>query len=254
VSGSADADGRSVAKRLFAVLDAVGSGRSLTLTEVARRTGLPTSTVQRLLADWTAWGGLVRGEDGRYSIGMKLWRLGLREPGSERLRRIARPYLADLLEATHEHVHLAVLDGLGAVYLERLSGKAAVSLRSDVGSRVPLHATAVGQVLLAHGPPEVLDALVAGGLPRHQRSTITDVGRLLSRLEEIRRTGIGRSVEELTPGAFSVAAPIHDGRGRVTAAVSVIGAVQRVDEPQFALGVRMAARGISSALGWQPRA
>lgn len=254
MSGSGDAESRSVSKRLFAVLDSVASGRTLTLSEVARRSGLPTSTVQRLLADWVEWGGLARDEDGRYSVGMKLWRIGLREPGTEHLRRIARPYLADLLEATHEHVHLAVPDGRGALYLERLTGRDAVELRSDVGSRVPLHATAVGQVLLAYGPEALLDDLLQHGLPRYQRNTITDPGDLRARIREIRARRMAWSVEELTAGTFSVAAPVRDGRGRVNAAVSVIGAVSRVEEPQFAMGVRLAARGISSALGWDPPA
>ena len=72
------------------------------------------------------------------------------------------------------------------------------------------------------------------------------------RLAEIRSIGISTSVEELTRGAFSVAAPVRDATGEVVAAVSIIAHVERVTEPQFALGVRMAARGVSTALGWRP--
>ncbi|MGO7984278.1 IclR family transcriptional regulator, partial [Rhizobium johnstonii] len=72
------------------------------------------------------------------------------------MRSIALPFLEDLREATHEHVHLAVRDGLGAIYLEHLAGPDAVAVISDVGSRLPLHATGVGLVLLAHAPGWVL--------------------------------------------------------------------------------------------------
>ncbi|HEY8281662.1 MAG TPA: helix-turn-helix domain-containing protein, partial [Leifsonia sp.] len=67
-------DERSVAARVFAVADAFENGDELTLSEVARRAGLPVSTTHRLLAEWVGWGGLVRGDDGRYRVGIKLWR------------------------------------------------------------------------------------------------------------------------------------------------------------------------------------
>lgn len=250
----ADSEGaaRSVADKVFSIADAFQSGDELTLTEVAQRARLPISTTHRLLAEWVEWGGLVRGDDGRYRVGIKLWRLGTRQPTARRLRDLARPYLDDLLDATREHVHLAVRDDLGAVYLERLSGRDAVPVISDVGTRLPLHATGVGLVLLAFSPPEVFDAVLAAGPRRYLPNTLTTDAHLRARLAEIRLTGLDTSVEELTSGAFSVAAPVRDATGTVVAAVSIVARVERKAEPQFALGVRMAARGISAALGWRP--
>ncbi|MET3566953.1 DNA-binding IclR family transcriptional regulator [Leifsonia sp. 563] len=243
------ADHRSVAARVFAVADAFERGDELTLSEVARRARLPLSTTHRLLSEWVEWGGLVRGDDGRYRVGIRMWRLGARQPTARRLRDVARPYLDDLLESTGEHVHLAIRDGLGAVYLERLSGKGAVPVISDVGSELPLHATGVGLVLLAHSGPEVFDAVLAAHPRKFLPNTLTEERELRARLATIRATGISVTVEELTRGAFSVAAPIREPGGEVIAAVSIIAKAERKDEPQFALGVRMAARGISDALG-----
>lgn len=240
---------RSVAAKLFAIADAFQGREDLSLSEIAARASLPLSTAHRLVAEWEDWGGLVRGDDGRYRIGMRAWRLGARQPTALRLRRTAMPYLEDLLEATGEHVHIAVRDGLGAVYLERLSGPGAVSIISDVGSRLPLHATGVGLVLLADAPSEVFDAVLAQEPRKYLPNTLTEEGELRRRLAEIRSFGISTSIEELTRGAFSVAAPVRDASGAVVAAVSIIAHVERVSEPQFALGVRMAARGISSELG-----
>jgi DNA-binding IclR family transcriptional regulator len=245
-------DGRSVAEKVFAIADAFQGREDLSLSEIAARANLPLSTAHRLVAEWVEWGGLVRGDDGRYRVGMRLWRLGVRQPTAMRLRRIAMPYLEDLLEATTEHVHLAVRDGLGAIYLERLSGTDAVSAISDVGSRLPLHATGVGLVLLAHAPSEVFDEVLASNPRKYLPNTLTEERELRRRLAEIRSFGISTSVEELTRGAFSVAAPVRDASGEVVAAVSIIAHVERRGEPQFALGVRMAARGISSALGYRP--
>ncbi len=241
-------DDRSVAERVFAIADAFERGDELTLSEVARRADLPVSTAHRLLAEWVAWGGLLRGDNGRYRVGMKLWRLGARQPTARKLREAACPYLDDLLEATGEHVHLAVRDGLGAVYLERLSGPGAVRVISDVGTRLPLHATGVGLVLLAYAPSGTLDEVLAQNPRKFLPNTLTSEKELRARLASIRTTGVSRAVEELTRGAFSVAAPVRDTAGDVVAAVSIIAHAERAAEPQFVLGVRMAARGISAAL------
>ena len=245
-------DERSVADKLFAIADAFAAGEELTLSEVAARARLPLSTAHRLLGEWVEWGGLVRGDDGRYRLGMKLWRLGVRQPTARRLRSAALPYLEDLLESTREHVHLAVRDGLGAVYLERLSGRDAVPVISEVGSRLPLHATGVGLVLLAYAGEDVLHEVLASNPRKYLPNTLTEERELRMRLAEIRSLGLSQAVEELTRGAFSVAAPVRDASGEVVAAVSIIAHVERRGEPQFALGVRMAARGISTALGWRP--
>lgn len=247
--GSGISDERGVAARVFAIADAFEGADELTLSEVSRRAHLPLSTTHRLLKEWVEWGGLVRGEDGRYRVGIRLWRLGVRQVAARRLREVALPYLDDLLEATGEHVHLAVRDGLGAVYLERLSGPEAIPVISDVGAVLPLHATGVGLVLLAFGPAETLDSVLAAAPRKFLPNTLTGERELRERLASIRTLGLATSTEELTRGAFSVAAPIRDATGEVVAAVSIVARVERKAEPQFALGVRMAARGISDALG-----
>jgi DNA-binding IclR family transcriptional regulator len=80
---------------------------------------------------------------------------------------------------------------------------------------------------------------------------MTTEPELRARLAMTRATGLAQSVEELTRGAFSVAAPVRDVTGAVVGAVSIIAHADRASEPQFALGVRMAARGTSAALGWR---
>ena len=177
-------DSRSGAEKLFAIADACAGREDLSLSEIASRARIPLSTAHRLVGEWVEWGGLVRGEDGRYRVGMRLWRLGVRQPTALRLRRIARPYLEDLLESTGEHVHLAVRDGLGAVYLERLSGPGAIDVISDVGSRLPLHATGVGLVLLAHAPSDVLDDVLASKPRKYLPNTPTEERELRRRLGE----------------------------------------------------------------------
>ena len=190
-------DERSVAERVFAVADAFENGDELTLSEVARRAGpAAVSTTHRLLAEWVGWGGLVRGDDGRYRVGIKLWRLGVRQPTARRLREVALPLPRGPAGATGEHVHLAVRDELGATYLEWLSGEGAVPTISDVGTRLPLHATGVGLVLLAYSPPEVLDAVLAGPPRKFLPNTLT-----------------GEARTAVAAGGHPCDRPVHVGRG-----------------------------------------
>jgi DNA-binding IclR family transcriptional regulator len=245
--------GPSVASRLFAILDAftAPAARALTLTEIAQRAGLPLSTTHRMVAEWTAWGGLVRLDDGRYSLGLRLWEIGVQTPTARNLRTLALPYLEDLYESTREHVHLAILDGRDALYVEKLSGHQAVHVISRVGGRLPLHATGVGLVLLAFAPADVLDDYLASPLTKFTPSTMTSPDGLRRRVAEIRATGVARMSEEMTPGSSSLAAPILDRTGQVVAAVSVVTRTTSEADTAQELAVRQAARGISRTLGYR---
>ena len=112
-------------------------------------------TAHRLVAELVEWGALARADDGRYVVGRRLWDLGLLAPVQTGLRQLASPYLHDLYGATLATVHLAVRDNLEVLYVDRLSGHASVPVVSQIGSRLPIHATGVGKVLLAHAPADV---------------------------------------------------------------------------------------------------
>ncbi len=245
--------GPSVASRLFAILDAFTSppARALSLTEISQRAGLPLSTTHRMVAEWVAWGGLARLDDGRYSLGLRLWEVGVQTPTARNLRTLALPYLEDLFEATREHVHLAILDGSDALYVEKLSGHQPVHVISRVGGRLPLHATGVGLVLLAFAPSELIDDYLATPLTKFTPSTMTEPTEVRRRLAEIRATGVARMREEMTPGSSSLAAPILDRTGQVVAAVSAVTRTVPQENPAQELAVRQAARGISRTLGYR---
>jgi DNA-binding IclR family transcriptional regulator len=247
------ADDRGVAARLFAVLDAFTAptaAASLSLSAIAERSGLPISTTHRLVGEWVQWGGLARQEDGRYSLGMRLWEVGVQAPSARNLRTIALPYLEDLYETTREHVHLAILDGKDALYLEKLSGHHAVRVISRVGGRLPLHSTGVGLVLLAYAPNDVVQEYLGESLPKFLPQTVTSPDELRIRLADIRGRGVAVMSEEMTAGSSSLAAPIRDRTGKVVAAVSIVTrtAPAKPDEEQ---AVRLAAHGISRALGYR---
>lgn len=257
----ADADGpspqhddRSVAARMLAVIDAFSApapAAALTLTAISRRAGLPLSTTHRLVAEWVTWGGLARQEDGRYSLGLRLWELGVQTPTARNLRTIALPYLEDLYEATREHVHLAILDGHDALYLEKLSGHQAVHIISRVGGRLPLHATGVGMVLLSFAPSEVIQSYLAAPLQRFLPDTVSTPDQLRRRIAIVRAEGIAFMGEEMTAGSSSIAAPIRDRTGQVVAAVSIVTHTTPAPDAAHEHAVRAAAQGVSRALGYR---
>ncbi|MBZ6083690.1 IclR family transcriptional regulator [Streptomyces olivaceus] len=132
----------------------------LSLSEIARRSGVPKPSVHRLAQELLRWGVLERrGTD--YGLGLRLFELGQRVPRHRILRDTARPYMEDLYQATRETVHLSVPDGLDVLYLEKVYGHGQVAWPSRVAGRMPLHSTATGKVFLAFGPRTLLDQVLA---------------------------------------------------------------------------------------------
>lgn len=198
------------------------SGAGLTLTAIAHRSGLPMTTVHRLVGRLEHERLLERDADGRYRVGLRLWELGLLAPRPQGLRRAALPVLEDLYEVAHQNVQLMVLDGTEAVVVERLSARDAIRLAGRTGGRLPIHATSGGVVLLAHAGDDVLAAVLAEPLQRFTPSTIASEAQLRATLALARRQGWIVLRDHLTPGSVSVAAPVRDARNRVVAAVSVV--------------------------------
>lgn len=247
--GSTQWQGRSVISKVVSLLDAFGPATpELSLADLARITGLPVSTTYRLASELVEWGGLERADRTGYRIGIRLWELGALAPRAGTLREVALPFMQDLYEATHANVHLAVREGLEALYLDTISGHGSVRVRSRRGGRLPLHATGVGKVLLAHAPPEVLSAVVDSGMRRYTAYTVVAPGHLRRALAEVRRNGVAYAREELTLGSLSVAAPVMGRGDTVVAALAVVLDQGRGDLRRLAPAVRTAAISTSRAL------
>lgn len=248
MAGNTSEPGASVAGRLFAVLDAFDTKhRDQRLSDIARRAGVPLPTAHRLVRDLTGWGALVRNADGSYSIGPRLWDLGLLTPTQTGLREIASPFLHDIYAATLATVHLAVRDGTSALYLDRISGHASVPVVSKIGSRLPLHATGVGKVLLAHAPEDVQQAVLAD-LRRVTPYTVIQPGRLRAELARVRLEGFAQTSEEMSLGACSVAVPVRDGRDDVVAALGIVVASLKRDRDRLVASLQVAAHGVRRTL------
>jgi DNA-binding IclR family transcriptional regulator len=209
--------------KAIAVLDAFrGDGALLGVSQIAERSCLPKSTAHRLLTLLVEHGYLERAET-RYRLSRAIFELGsmISECRPRSMRAIAMPFMAELYEATHATVHLAVLDGLDVLYVEKIYGHNGVDLPSRVGGRVPALCTALGKAILAFSSPGVVEAAFAAPIPRLTARTMTNPAVLRQVLERARQTGIADDNEGASIGARCLAAPVLSRDNSVLGAVSL---------------------------------
>jgi len=220
---------------------------SVSLAELARRTQLPKTTLHRLVGDLVQARMLDRVGD-RYRLSRQLFELGMRASVERGLLEVATPFMEDLYERTHETVHLGVRDGIEVVYVSKIGGHRQAATPSRVGGRMPMYCTAIGKVLLAYSPRQVLREVVAAGLVRRTPRTITAPGTLQRQLNRIAATGLAYEYEESATGIVCIAAPILDPADTPLAAISITGPVSRFRPDAHSSSIRAAASGIASTL------
>jgi DNA-binding IclR family transcriptional regulator len=219
---------------------------ALGVGELSRQTGLAKSTVHRMCAELCSV-GLLEKEAGGYRLGDWLFELGELVPTRRTLSEAAQPIMEDLREATHQRIHLAVLDGVEVVYVNILGGSA-MGLASRVGGRLPAHSTGVGKVMLAYSPKAVVTARIAAGLPQLTPRTIGTAEELVLELRRIRSVGTAFDVEESHLGVSCVAAPVFGADRKILAGLSVTGRTGSLDPVTLGPAVRIAAFTLSRTL------
>jgi DNA-binding IclR family transcriptional regulator len=246
--------GTSVLERAFSLLEVLGSdGASVGLAELARRAGLPKATAYRLANQLIELHVLERAGD-EYQLGLKLFELGNSVARERELREAALPFMEDLYEATHETIHLGVLDEVEVLYVEKIAGRRRCTVSTTLGTRKPLYCTGLGKAILAYSTPHLLHAVIQNGLPRRTRYTITDPHRLELELTRAAGSGVTYDREEYEIGITCVASPLLNAAGRAWAAISVTGPTTRFHPERTATAVRTAALGLTRVLthqtGW----
>ncbi|EJW11350.1 Pca regulon regulatory protein PcaR [Rhodovulum sp. PH10] len=216
---------RALARGL-AVIEAFDQQHSrLTLTEVARRTGVSRATARRLLHTLTTLG--YAAQIGReFTLRPKVLSLGLAYVSSFSLTSLARPYMEELVEAVHESCSISVLDGTEIVYVARVPAKRIMSIDIGVGTRLPAVTTSMGRVLLAALPEDELDRTIAASrshlaAPTATRRAALEPDALRQKIRDCARQGWAMVDQELEDGLRSVAVPIHGQNGAVVAAMNL---------------------------------
>lgn len=222
--------GQSVTARALSILAAFeNSTGSLSVSRIAQRAHLPLSTTYRLVAELEEWGGLRKGSDGKYQIGFRIWELG--QMAGRRLRDRAHPFLQDLFDLAHENVHMAIREGTQSLYVDKIYSSRKMPVVSRLGGRLPLHATAVGRVLLSAQPDWFIDAYLERELEAPTSMTVTDPDQLRELLQEVRRQQFSFTVEQMRTGAVSLAVPVNFNDATV-AAVGVVFELSRARDQQ----------------------
>ena len=223
------------------------AGTPMTMSEIARRTGLPKATAHRLIEELTSLGLLERSRD-RYVLGRPLFELGELVPVKHRLREAAMPFMQDLYEATHETIHLGVRDDLDVLYIEKIRGHSGVDVPSRPGGRLPLSSTGVGKTLLAFSRDDVVAQVVGRPLRRLTEHSIVDPRVLEGELAQIRAAGVGYDHEEASIGVSCVAAPVIV-HGEPVAAISITVPTSHLQPARLAPAVKTTALGLARRLG-----
>jgi DNA-binding IclR family transcriptional regulator len=251
---SAETGESSVVQRVATLLAAFRpQDQGLGVSELARRTGLPKSTVHRLAADLARCGLLERNGTG-VQLGLRLFELGQLAPRRRGLRGAALPFMADLREATRNTIHLAVLEGTEVVYLEILPGPDGPAVPSRVGGRLPAHATGVGKAILAFAPDDIVTSVLSRPLRPLSHRTITGPGTLRKQLGLIREEGVAFDREESGAGIVCVASPVLRPDGRAVAALSISGRSDRMQLDRMAPAVHTAALALARRMFGRPAA
>jgi IclR family transcriptional regulator, acetate operon repressor len=247
-------DTSSSLRRALSLLDTFTAQKSqMSIRELSRRSGVPRSTTHRLVGELVEWGALEQGPGG-VRLGVKLFELGTLAPSQATLREAASPFLHTLNEVTRLTANLAVREGDGIVYLDKIATRSLKVPHSRMGGRGLLHATALGKAILAFSPAPELPQLPAGPLASLTPRTVVDEARLREDLRRIRSLKVAYDLEESRLGLFCVAAPVLDAQGTAIAAVSVTGATEQSQAEHFAPTVIATAHGIARAVLGRDRA
>ena len=214
----------SAIERNLYILQSLATARSpLTVSELSEWAGLPKQTVQRMVVELRRLGAVqLMGPSNRIGMGPTIRDLAVNALSTHQVSSITRPILDKLVGALEETCNIGVLSDGEIVYIDRLECSWPLRVQLQPGSRVPVHCTAIGKLLLAYQSRQYRDHLVTQQpLRRYTPQTITDPRELESHLADIRQQGMSINREEDCPGLMALAVPIMDHAGNVAAGVAV---------------------------------
>ncbi len=216
-------------ERALSILEALGQKtQGYGCTELGQLLGLHKSTVHRLISTLQAYGFAEKDPvTDRYRLGNRIIYLGMEALNSLDFRKVALPYMVELVEISRETVQLAILDNGEVLFVERDHSPEAITV--NLGLRGPVHCTAEGKALLAHLPVEnAISILKNVDMRQFTINTITDPNHMIHHLEKVRSQGFAINAEELVEGVRAMAAPVYNHTGKVIAALSITGPSTRL--------------------------
>jgi IclR family acetate operon transcriptional repressor len=241
-------------EKVLAVLQSLADNERI--ADISGATGLPKSTVHRILQSLVEHRFALNAGDGHYIGGPRILTLAGRLMGRFDPAQHADGTLRRLREDTGYTVHFGLLAGDDVVYAAKVEGKKPYRMPSRVGMSVRLHTTAIGKAILATMTDQAVSTIMdRTGMEARTPGTITSVPALVEHLTSIRARGYSLDEEENEPGIRCIGAAVYDHTGRATGAVSISTlALEPWDRPlpDLASRVRVSAKEISESLGHLP--
>ncbi len=251
--------------KVFSVLETLSEGGAAPLAHIAQKAMTSKSTTHRLLQTMIDLGYVEQeAETERYGLTLKLFSISARALGGHsQLMKVADRGMRALSRATGESINLGVIDnGAGeggeqsVVYIHQVESTFSLSMKCTIGSRNPLHCTALGKALLAWSPPDELERRLAEleFTPCGPR-TITGLAQFRAELEKARTQGFSEEIEEVEAGVRCMAAPVLDHLGQSIGAISISFPMFRYDETrrsEYIAVLTDAGREASEAMGHRP--
>ena len=250
--GAKTLSGSQTLVRGLEVLEAVAAGTT-NLVALAETLGLNRSTAHRLAATLVEYRYLSFAPRVGYALGPKLLEMGYLARQQTSLTRLAREHLNALAAATGDTVHLGVVEGMRALYLDKISGGRRVEISSRIGERQPLRSTGLGKALLLDESEDRLREFYEYENRQGQKYDVS-LPEWLRRMKDYARLGHTLDLEENEDRIRCVAAPVRDAGGKIVGAISVSSAAQYLDDDRIdslAEEVRRTAQAISRELGWK---
>ncbi|MDM5155376.1 IclR family transcriptional regulator [Bacillus sp. DX1.1] len=243
------------AVKIMDILELFYEHQALTLMEMVKLTGMPKTSVYRLIGSLEEMGFLQKTINGTYKLGLVFLRFGQLVSDRLSLRNIAKPYMETLRADIGQAVNLIIQDGSEAIYIEKVDGAQPVRVYTAIGRRAPLYAGACPRILLTYFSKEEQEKYIEEvQLIQFAKGTILDKNQLRNMLQKAKSDGYTMSYSELENHTAAVAAPVFANNGKVIAGISISGLEIEYNEatiPQFIEKLTETAKCISMELGWR---
>ena len=220
--------------------------------EIANKLGMNSATTHHLVSTLCHEGVLIRDEKRRYRLGWKVLEWNNNVMFQQDIYDKAIPLVKELIQRFIGTAHIGMFDKGEVVFVLKVSSHEASPIHTYIGSRKPAYATSTGKVLLSYNS-SYLQETISRGLSKQAPNTITDISKLKTDLEMVRKIGYSISNNENSTGTYAIAAPILSYSGKTIAAVNLVGAASYMagsNRSKIIQSVLNTAQSISQELGY----
>jgi len=241
--------------RAVAILDCFSEEKKeLRLSEISERLGLNKSTVHGIISTLKYHGFISQDEETqKYKLGIRFVQFGDLVINSMNIRNAAVPVIDAVCEKIEETVHVAMLDGLDVVWIEKRECTKSIKTSTKIGARLPAYTTADGKIIICYQNKDKIKNYLPKRIPQYTNNTITNKSEFIKKLEEMKKNGYAIDNEEYVEGLKCVAAPIFDHDGKVRFSLSTTGPAFRMNEErikELIVIIKEAANEISQRIGY----